>query len=88
MVSYSVLNESYGRYPEDPEKFTGKLFRSFSWSHLLEFTRHTTNASVEYAGPLQHYQVACLNHVLDVIGTKPPRIAIGTWPGEPAIECP
>src|ERR1017187_2748547 len=42
MVSYTVLNESYGRYPEPPEQFTGKLFRVFSWSHLLDFTKRTT----------------------------------------------
>jgi len=32
MVSYTVLNECYGIYPEAPEAFTGKLFRVFSWS--------------------------------------------------------
>ena len=77
MVSYTVLNESYGKYPESPEQFTGKLFRVFSRSHLLEFTRRTTNASDEYPGVLQHYQIACLNHVVDVICTGPPRITVG-----------
>ncbi len=76
MVSYSVLNESYGKYPEEPEKFEGKLFRRFSWSHLLEFTKQTTIASDEYPGVLEHYQVACLNHVIDVITTGPPSIAV------------
>jgi hypothetical protein len=80
MVSYTVLNESYGQYPEAPEQFAGKLFRVFSWSHLLEFTKRTTNASNEYPGVLQHYQIACLNHVVDVICTGPPRISIqGGW---------
>ncbi len=76
MISYTVLNESYGRYPEPPEMFEGKLFRIFSWSHLLEFTRRTTYASDEYPGPLFHYQLACLNHVFDVIATGPPTIDI------------
>lgn len=75
MVSYSVLNESYGRYPEPPEQFTGKLFRVFSWSHLLEYIRATTYASDENPGVLQHYQIACLNHVVDVICTSPPTIS-------------
>ena len=75
MVSYSVLNESYGRYPEPPEQFTGKLLRVFSWSHLLEFIRGTTYASNEHPGVLQHYQIACLNHVVDVICTAPPTIS-------------
>jgi hypothetical protein len=76
MVSYTVLNESYGTYPVAPEEFTGKLFRVFSWSHLLEFTKRTTCVSDEYPGALQHYQIACLNHVIDVICTGPPRIAV------------
>ena len=76
MVSYTVLNESYGRYPEPPEQFAGKLFRVFSWSHLLEFTKRTTYASDEHPGVLQHYEIACLNHVVDVICTGPPRIDI------------
>ena len=77
MVSYTVLNESYGKYPESPEPFTGKLFRVFSWSHLLECTKRSTCASDEYPGVLQHYEIACLNHVVDVICTAAPRIAVG-----------
>jgi hypothetical protein len=79
VVSYTVLNESYGKFPEPPEKFTGKSFRIFSWSHLLEFTRKATIACDEYPGSLQHYQLASQNHVIDVIATKPPRIAVGMW---------
>jgi hypothetical protein len=82
IISYTVLNESYGKYPEPPEEFTGKLFRIFSRSHLLDFTKRTTIACDEYPGALQHYQIACLNHIVDVITTKPPRIAVGMWPGE------
>jgi hypothetical protein len=77
MISYTVLNESYGRYPEAPEVFSGKLFRIFSQSHLLDFTRRTTLACDDYPGPLIHIQIACLNHVFDVICTAPPTIAVG-----------
>src|ERR1700753_678189 len=42
MVSYTVLNESYGTYPDTPEQFSGKLFRVFACSHRLEFTKKTT----------------------------------------------
>ncbi len=79
MVSYSVLNESYGIYPKPPEHFTGKLFRTFSWSHLLEFTKQTTIACDDYPGVLRHYEIACLNHVVDVISTGPPRISVGLF---------
>jgi hypothetical protein len=92
MVSYSVLNESYGAYPEAPETFTGALFRVFSSSHLLEFIKRTTCASDEYpGGTLQHYEVACLNHVVDVICTGRPRIAVanplhrGARRGQPEV---
>lgn len=77
MVSYTVLNESYGIYPQPPEQFTGKLFRTFSRSRLLDFTKQTTYASDEYPGGiLQHYEIACLNHVIDVICTAPPKITV------------
>jgi hypothetical protein len=61
MISYTVLNESYGKYPEPPEEFVGKLLRVFSRSNLLEFTKQTTYAVNELTGPLQHYEVAGLN---------------------------
>jgi hypothetical protein len=79
LISYTVLNESYGKYPEAPEIFTGNLFRVFSWSYLLEFTKRTTYAGDEHPGPLQHYQVVAMNHVVDIVATEPPRIAVGTW---------
>jgi hypothetical protein len=77
-ISYTVLNESYGRYPEAPEAFTGKLFREFSWSYLLEMTRKTTYANDEHPGPLplQHHSIVCLNHVIDVITTREPEIRL------------
>jgi hypothetical protein len=80
MISYTVLNESYGKYSEQPEMFTGKLLRVFSWSHLLEFTRRTTYAGNELTGPLQHYEAACLNQILDVICTRRPRIFVQKLP--------
>jgi hypothetical protein len=42
---------------------------------LLEFTKKTTYAGDEHPGVLQHYEIACLNHVVDVICTGPPRIS-------------
>jgi hypothetical protein len=77
-VSYTVTNECYGRYPELPEAFTGNLFRRFGWSHLLEFTKRTTYACDEHPGPgpLLHFEIVCLNHVIDVITTVEPKIAL------------
>lgn len=77
LIFYTVLNETYGKYPEPPEAFTGKCFRVFSRSHLLDFTERTTYASGGHPAPLMHFEVACLNHVIDVICTSPPKISIG-----------
>ena len=76
LISYTVLNESYSKCPEQSEVFAGKLFRIFSHSHLLEFTEQTTFASGDYPGALMHFQIACLNQVIDVICTAPPKIAV------------
>jgi len=77
-ISFTVSNETYGKYPEPPELFTGNLFRIFSWSYLLEMTRKTSYAGDEHPGPgpLEHHEIACLNHVIDVITTRPPTITI------------
>ena len=85
LISYTVLNESYGKYPEPPEAFTGKLFRIFSHSHLLEFTERTTHASGGYPSVLMHFEISCLNHVIDVICTAPPKIAVGKPKTTPAM---
>jgi len=77
-ISYTVMNESYGKFPEPPELFTGKLFREFQWSYLLEWTRKVSYASDDHPGPgiLQHHEIACLNHVIDVITTRPPNLTL------------
>jgi hypothetical protein len=75
MISYTVLNESYGKYPQPPEEFTGKLFRVFSRSHLLEFTERTTC----HRG---HFRLlSCLCRPAFV---PPPRGKPATIPGIPA----
>jgi hypothetical protein len=77
-VSYTISNESHSKYPEEPERFEGNLFRIFSWSYLLEMTRRTSYAGDEHPGPgpLQHHEIPCLNHVIDVITTRPPQTAL------------
>ena len=85
MISYTVLNESYGRYPQPPEVFTGKLFRVFSHSHLLDFHRANDLCFSRPPAPLMHIQIACLNHVFDVIATAPPKIAVTNNPIQTTI---
>jgi hypothetical protein len=77
-TSYTVSNETYSKYPEPPELFTGQLFRIFSWSYLLEMTRKTSYANDGHPGPglLEHHSIVCLNHVIDVITTRPPTMTL------------
>lgn len=79
-ISYHVTNETYGRYPEFPEAFSGKLFRKFERSLLLDWVRKTTYATDDHPGPgpLMHFEVAGQDDVLDVITTREPVIRIVT----------
>lgn len=79
IVSYVVLNESCGCYPKPPEVFTGKLFREFQKSHLLDFIRANTCASDEYPGKLRHFEIVSENEVFDIIATAAPEIVHGQW---------
>lgn len=74
-IAYSVQNESYASTDEG-EVFTGKRIRVYSKSNFLAFVKQSTFATDEYPGPYQHVQVVCLNHIVDVAATKPPKIAI------------
>ena len=76
LVYDGVLNESYGRYPEPPEEFTGKRFRSLSRSHLRDFIENATHASDEYPGTLMHFQIVSEMHVVDLITTAHPSVSI------------
>jgi len=72
-VAYSIRNESFVSRDE-MEMFSGRLFRTYSKSHFLDYVSKATFASEQYPGPLQHIGVICLNHIVDVISTKPPAI--------------
>lgn len=76
MVLYTVLNESYGAYPAPSEVFTGKLFRSFSKSRLLDYMLHTTHSHALCPTGLLHFEIVCQNHVIDVICTAAPSISV------------
>jgi len=78
MVAYLVSNESYSKYPEPYEEFSGKRLRIFSRSHLLEFTKKASYATDQHPGKLQHYQIVCENHIVDIIATGPPLISVSS----------
>jgi hypothetical protein len=78
-VSYLVTEEmvgSCGKY--DDQVFTGKRFRVYTKSHLLDHIARDTGGHFK---PLRHYKLICLNHLIDVVSEMPPDIDIGL-PGE------
>lgn len=72
-VAYSVVNESYASH-DQLEVYSGRLFRVFSKSRFLDYLSHATFATAEYPGPIQHCELVCLNHVIDVASTSEPHI--------------
>ena len=74
-IMYSVTNESYAA-SNDEEIFEGKLFRKYSKSFFLEYAKKGTFASDEYPGVMHHWEVACLNHIVNVISHVEPVISV------------
>lgn len=72
-VAYSVLNESYALSGDESEEFElGNRVRVYSKSNFLEYVRKSTFVSDEYPGPLQHIEITCAWHIIDVISTALP----------------
>jgi hypothetical protein len=79
-VAYLVTEEcvgSCGAY--DDEIYSGRVFRTYTQSHLLSHLARDTGGHFE---PLQHHKLTCLNHLIDVVATASPTISIV----EPADE--
>ncbi|QQZ08496.1 hypothetical protein [Heyndrickxia vini] len=69
-VSYSVINESFAPF-QDYEVYEGSLFRIYSKSRYLDFIKLRTFA-VDIFPDLVHYQIPCLNHIIDIISNEVP----------------
>jgi len=74
-IAYAVLNESYAGVDEY-EKYTGRYFRVYSQSHFLDYVRVATFASEDYPGKFAHYEVACLDHIVEVVSVSEPEISL------------
>ena len=72
-VSYSVRNESFCT-PDEAEAWEGRLFCLYTKSHFLDYVARATFASSDYPGPLRHWGINCLNHIVDVVSAEEPRI--------------
>jgi hypothetical protein len=74
-VAYSVRNESFVSNDE-AEKWEGKLFGLYSKSHFLDYAKKGTFAGEEYPGPLKHWGIKCLNHIIDIISHVEPKVKL------------
>ncbi|MFT5677041.1 MAG: hypothetical protein ACI808_002993 [Paraglaciecola sp.] len=74
-IGYSVRDESYVS-PCEYDVFEGRIFCIYSKSHYLDYISHASFACDDYAGPFVHYGFNCLNHVVDVVSTRPPKIKL------------
>lgn len=73
-VSYSVTNEGVTK----TDKYgicEGKRFRIYSKSRFLDFVKLSTFAEVLFPDePIIHYQIPCLNHIIDITSFEEPKI--------------
>lgn len=84
-VAYAVRNESYAMADDGaPTSLPVSQLVERRKSAFLDFLRRTTIASNEFPGPLRHWELVCLNHVIDVVSTSEPVItfkaAVGSLP--------
>ena len=74
-VAVSVRNESYAEADETANIESGRLLRIFRSSNFLRYVSKTTFAEM-YPEPLIHVEIACLNHIIDVVSTMLPVISL------------
>jgi hypothetical protein len=72
-VAYSVLNESFASV-DDQDRYEGTRFRVYSKSRFIDYISRASFACPEYPGPTQHHEVACEDHIVDVISTTMPAV--------------
>lgn len=74
-VSYSVTEEMFiQQAPTD--NFQGNRIRIYSKSRFLDFVADTTWATSDFPGPLRHYQLITLDHIIDIVAAEPPTISM------------
>ena len=74
-VAYSVRNESFVS-ADKYEEFEGRLLLKFGKSRYLDFVAAATLADSDYPGPLQHWGLACLNHIVDIVSIEKPVVTM------------
>lgn len=74
-IAYSIRDESYA-IPDDYEVFEGGLVCIYSRSHYLDYISKSTFACNDHPGPFLNYGFNCLNHIVDVVSSEPPKIEL------------
>ena len=72
-ISYAVRDESYCSWDKE-EEWAGSSFRVYSKSKFLDFVGNGTFATSEYPGPFKHYEIVCLDHIIDVASEEAPTV--------------
>ncbi|EPD53836.1 hypothetical protein HMPREF1210_00659 [Paenisporosarcina sp. HGH0030] len=73
-VSYSVIDESF-TVVDEYEVFQGEIFKVYTKSRYLDFIKAGTIAEDIFPEDnFVHYQVPCLNHIIDIISYEEPKI--------------
>jgi hypothetical protein len=72
-VAYYVRNESYWAAEPNEAPMVNHLERRFD-SAFMSFVSTTTFADDDYPGPLQHWALTTLDHLVDVVSVEPPSI--------------
>ena len=73
-VAYAVRDESYWKAEEGEPSLADHLDRRYG-SAFQRYVSETTFADDEYPGPLEHWCLTTLNHIVDVISVGPPMVA-------------
>jgi len=74
-IAYVVCNESFAA-ADASDIFTGRHFRVYEKSCFLDYIDKATLASESYPGPYRHFEIVCLNHVVDVASVDEPSIRV------------
>lgn len=74
--AYSVRNESFADWDQYEQARSGRLSIREK-SAYLDFVAASTMASDFHPGPFRHWELVCLNHVVDVVSCVEPEIKLG-----------
>lgn len=74
-IVYSVWNESFAT-GHTSEIYAGHLFRVYSKSRFLDHVSSGSLVCDVHPGPYQHFEIVCLNHIVDVASVDRPSVTV------------